>query len=425
MVWCEFTIRFVTPAFLDDPPARSGGLPPMGAQYVPFPVASLRGALRYWLRALVGAHLGNNLAQLAAVEAAVFGAAAGREGAPSPVLLRARSRIPLTNRRPDWLQSSTGQRETPRDRVNLQYLLGLGLWDKGQLSRRYTPEGTTVDLAVKNCGTPACAQLFLASLWALRTYGGLGARTRRGLGTIEVATPPQLTGDFTTDWQTSGIDDLHSVIEQVGTAVRALCPEASGVSGLPLYPAFVDGHFDHSDDQLDGAQNVGDALSTAGHELRQHRLDGDQRTQEYTSVVAPYLNDGQATAAPFGIGAFGLPVNFSDPWGPELGGSDRAGKPKRGRRSAIVEPVRAGTGVRRASPLSLRVYTTGSSWRLRSLALIAEWLPADATLRIEEKTGARGTAYRRQRPGPVTKPSQADIGRELRGWFEGRRPDPV
>src|SRR5438132_938569 len=58
------TLQAVTPLFLAG--ADSGGAPELRA-------ASFRGALRFWLRALLGAHLGNDLNALHEAESAIFG----------------------------------------------------------------------------------------------------------------------------------------------------------------------------------------------------------------------------------------------------------------------------------------------------------------------------------------------------------------
>ncbi|HEX2419110.1 MAG TPA: type III-B CRISPR module RAMP protein Cmr1, partial [Micromonosporaceae bacterium] len=102
ITWHPFTIRFVTPTFLGQDPGHVND----HSSPFPFPVASLRGALRYWLRALVGAHVGNNLKALRQVEREVYGAAEGDSGTPSRVLLRCRHPVPrATTTDGSWLGS--------------------------------------------------------------------------------------------------------------------------------------------------------------------------------------------------------------------------------------------------------------------------------------------------------------------------------
>src|SRR5258708_32065922 len=108
--WQDIGLRTVTPVFL----GRFDTFSPEPAR-MPFPVPSLRGVLAYWLRALAGAHVGNDTERLHDVEAAVFGAArTDTSGGQSPIQLRA-SRVRLTVF--DFRDESDGVR----------YLMGPGL----------------------------------------------------------------------------------------------------------------------------------------------------------------------------------------------------------------------------------------------------------------------------------------------------------
>src|ERR1700678_2219878 len=131
---------------------------------IPFPVPSLRGVLAYWLRTLAGAHVGDNLVSLAKAESALFGGArSGDSGGPSVIWIRGRligvSRYPGTD-------------------ANVAYLMGPALRDSKEPAARHLKAGTMISLAVRNTGGPAHADLFLSALWALRTFGGIGARAR-------------------------------------------------------------------------------------------------------------------------------------------------------------------------------------------------------------------------------------------------------
>src|SRR5579863_6638386 len=106
--WHKLGLTTVTPAFF----GRFGAKDQAGDR-IPFPVPSLRGALAYWLRALVGAHLGDHLPSLRAAESAIFGAArSGDSGGPSTIWLRG----PLI-----------GVRKFDASNDGLGYLLGPGL----------------------------------------------------------------------------------------------------------------------------------------------------------------------------------------------------------------------------------------------------------------------------------------------------------
>ncbi|MEX5637262.1 hypothetical protein [Parafrankia sp. FMc2] len=68
-----------------------------------------------------------------------------------------------------------------------------------------------------------------------------------------------------------------------------------------------------------------------------------------------------------------------------------------------------GEELRRASPLWLRAYPTASGeWRLRSLALIAEFLPVDATLEMRARD---------RTPELLTSPNPEQMRELLQAWF--------
>lgn len=132
----------------------------------------MRGVLAYWLRALVGAHLGNEIDQLHAVESAVFGSAkTEHSGGPSPIQIRG-GRVQFAVL-------------PPGGEPGVRYLMGPGLTSVEDPPSRYLAPGS-LWLRVRNAGAVAAGDLFLAALWALRAFGGVGARSRRGFGTLAV-----------------------------------------------------------------------------------------------------------------------------------------------------------------------------------------------------------------------------------------------
>jgi hypothetical protein len=392
--WHDLPLRIITPTFIGkfDP----GTDPP---RPIPFPVPSLRGNLAYWLRALIGAHTGNDIAALRHGESAVFGAArAGTTGGPSAILLRA-PRVPV--------------REFPVKNADpgVRYLLGPGLLSAPP--PRCLGTGQMIPLRVKNTGSPAHADLFLAALWALRTFGGIGARARRGLGTVAVESVPTLTTHrFVPAWlQRDDAADLAAVLDCVKDAMTdqgLATPPPPQPTPVPRYPCFApDHHIVASGDELPTASGAAGALAIAGQWLYNHRHGGRQgqpgihHSATYSSTAQPFLN-GNRPQGPLLAGALGLPIPYSDHQGP--GGSQR---------KAMVEVLIGGVSARRASPLWLRVRKDGGTWRLRSLAFLAEWLPPEAPLRI--KSGHRSET--------VPRPTPEEIRNELTRWFSP--PDPL
>jgi hypothetical protein len=315
----------------------------------------------------------------------------------------------------------------------------------------------------------AVADLFWCSMWALRTFGGLGARSRRGFGTLSVAVAPSTDlggAGFDRAWlDRNSHDDLDAVIACARTAVRTIetttngasvgvradtavaparpvrsdvtdgsngrdgsgGPVGSGGSGgsaaptpadvarrasaprdaTPTYSAFLPGAYETMDEPLGSSPTAGlaDALAATGEKLRDFRTDaqGDPNasTREWENILRPWLDDGRSGLGdPFEIGALGLPVVFAQK-GREGGKADT--------RVVTVAPDGAKID-RRASPLWLRVYLDDTGrWRLRSLALLSEWLPHDAQLTAR----TRG-----RRNEPLTKPTQDEVNAFLRLWFE-------
>jgi CRISPR type III-B/RAMP module RAMP protein Cmr1 len=157
-------LETVTPLFL-------GGAEPRGSPEIRAP--SLRGALRYWLRAALGE---SNLKTLKSTEADVFGDIQNA----SAVTVRAQSAAEAEGFEP----TSPG----------LKYLFFSLKGDQQQEPRKCLGAGNEIDyqmfsrLKDRDAWLRACA-----SLWLLTRLGGLGARSRRGAGALQPIGDGQLT----------------------------------------------------------------------------------------------------------------------------------------------------------------------------------------------------------------------------------------
>jgi hypothetical protein len=307
----------------------------------------------------------------------------------------------------------------------------------------------TVKIRQNRGGQPQWT-LFCAALWALKTFGGLGARARRGFGTFRLADTdlPALP-----DWLTATtVEHLGDVFTAVGWATATLLKRTVEIDpeALPTYPRFDAAvpqrwHWteDHDLGIAAGQRNVGSALTAVGERLRRFRLSWDQDTPpdtppphgpDYPAVKA-FLDHGTEPAGTIKVAALGLPVMYADP------------APGNGRRSAAVEPFPTPVAapraqpppaatrpspamfarrpapaprvaMRRASPLWLRLYDDGRSWYLRSLAFYAEFLPPGAGLGITDKTSDKVASHKRQVRQPVPTPTLADVEDVLDRWFD-------
>ncbi|MEO3858503.1 RAMP superfamily CRISPR-associated protein [Acrocarpospora sp. B8E8] len=389
MTWQPLPLRTVTPAFLGRFPEGAG------SGQMAFPIPSLRGVLAYWLRALAGPHVGDDTGQLLRAETELFGTAAGEGTAgPSKILLRG-GRIAVS--------------APPAPDLKLGYLMGPGLTDENQpRPRRLGP--SILKLEVRNLGRPSHADLFFSALWALRTFGGIGARTRRGFGTLAIDPDrvPRLNlerNSFDRAWlMRDHPADLPAVLDCVARALADLGVRNGTFAGQPKYPCFADGWFHVAEHWLREGGTHLLALADLGDLLKRFRHPGTPpqpgrlpNTAGYRQIARAYA-ERRTPAGPFPDGALGLPVVYTVHGFTE---------------SVTVEPVDADASpARRASPLWLRVTPRARGWRLRSLAFHTQWLPDDVRLRVKMGTTSGG-----RRPDPVAKPSAATIRAELDRWF--------
>ena len=295
--------------------------------------------------------------------------------------------------------------------------MGPGLYG-AMPAARCVAGGRTINLEVRNTGTSPQADLFLSALWALRTFGGIGARVRRGFGTIALDGKPMTLPSerFQPEWLTrDSADDLTEVLSCVAGCLGDLgIPAGSTDDGQPGYPRFdLTGQWHTVASEpgitIPGAGSAEDALAWTSQRLREFRLDcaGNDNTAGWRDIVRPYLNGSSSSSAEFRAGALGLPVVYTE----------KATRPGTDARSATVEPVIGGQPSRRASPLWLRVHGRGSTWKLRSLAFNATWLPDEGSGLHVKATKVKATKGVTRPARPVTPPSPDTIRGELERWF--------
>ncbi len=358
MTWTTLRIQVATPLFNTDGHQNQAGIR----------VPSLRGAMRFWFRALAGTITGNNHQLLADLERAVFG---GTDHS-SPVKLR----IP---------EPPTADQVTPLPvDDHIFYLLGLGLARDRQLNRAYVPTETrlpngpkipqTFDLQARFTGSPEAAALALAALWLTCAYGGLGARVRRGFGALRIIAAD---GELPPPWteqtlQTPG-PDFYEHLTRL-TATGPLTDYPTWLAGLPTAPpGLLDRPAPAADDlpayPVLGRHTLASLHPTAGNWPAVLSLAGKEWRHFRASETVPAGSGGRfrirtpeakttidGTSNHFPLGALGLPVGYGKDTG--------------------VNAYHAGEELRRASPLWLRPVGTGSQMRLFSFAFLGELLPA-------------------------------------------------
>lgn len=178
----------LTPLFL-------GGADPRGDPELR--ASSFRGALRFWLRALLGGCHGTDdagLAEVRRIEAETFGEAGGeRETGASPIIVRVReTETPERDK-------GTEVKEFSSQRVELRYLwYGVAASGRQQRARRCIVPLSTfmLELEPRAGAKPervekALHRALLAT-WLLIHFGGVGARARRAAGCLGVAFRPRV-----------------------------------------------------------------------------------------------------------------------------------------------------------------------------------------------------------------------------------------
>ena len=205
-----FEVELVTPCFL-------GG----AKDQAEWRGASIRGQLRWWFRAIAGAHFSGDLDMVRVAEESIFGSTRRASAlrvipsrGPEPEGGRDKE-VPFSEgltadelaERWGDKSSSTKSRLTLRTRVSdpLHYL-AYGPVTKGKLTRPLLPERTPVSFTLQWARTPApeTSQLFRDALWAWLYLGGIGARSRKGFGSLHLRRmdPRNGEGNGENGWRT-------------------------------------------------------------------------------------------------------------------------------------------------------------------------------------------------------------------------------
>lgn len=403
-MWHTLQLQVVTPVFNS---AGTQGTPHLHTQ-PDLRVPSLRGGMRFWLRAMAAPYVHNDPFRLREVEDRVLGTTArtGNSEHPSssPVRMRIAKGDPSFEKR-FRIRAFGSDQEPP---MWLAYMLGPGLAKNGKVGDvGYIPPGIkyTLRIARTRRGKDAdraygCA---LASLWLLLTFGGVGARTRRGFGRLSMtdqgdSRPSGWSSPMDTPSPEffEGLDYLKpsGPAEDCQDALRAICADVMGttpgqlsvpagpVGAVTPLPVLDEAHtFAGISDMESGSWQ--DMLSYAGQELRFFRA---ERNREHTA--GRIAREKGKPYRPPEIKTQG----WTDIIGGEVRGETRMpraalGLPLVYKGSQEVR-VTHGHGdneqqLRRASPL--RMFPVGNDqegWRLFSFGFRSTFLPTEATVKV-------------------------------------------
>jgi len=372
----QMSLRLVTPAFLGGVRQESD---------CEWRAASVRGQLRWWLRAVAGGVYRGDLQRTKKAEEAVFGST----GQASPVVVQLSGKAPTTQHDSfrDWGRKvgsdmlgelwGIGEGEEPRERtverlklgspVNpVHYLAGPGLVWKNKLTRLCLEPGISAELTLKlRPGRRLCDEhrrLLEHALWAWLHLGGLGARGRRGFGSLAVST----TED------SDGFQAATTRVELV-SGIQALLGQGAGHTAMP--------EWSHLSEETrvclatEGYPSWDEAMVHAGAWMMGFRRRYGLATDPAEQRDYHWAKEAKYHKKPRGIpdrAGFGLPLPF--------------GKPDNER----VTWGQAGTDRRRASPLHLHIAQLEEGFVPVFTHLQARLVPKREDVRFQKPPAAAG-----------------------------------
>ncbi len=308
----SITLELVTPAFI-------GGAEPRGKPE--FRIPSLRGALRYWWRALFGAGV-EDWTTLLQKESELFGST---DKASAVQLRLHKAATPTPKSYSKLTQGKPG----------ISYLWFAARKTKNDPERQALPDGSryVIDASIHYRSNPQKLwEQFYAALWLLTHLGGIGTRARRGAGGIQVV-------DIQSSTELSNLPPLPiraTTVEQFGEELqsgiqqlrRNVLPDA-----LSTQPTFHLLHPEFAEICLIERSFASwqEALNFIGSSLQSFRK---SRFSEDARIVSDLIFHHHYTPnRTIHRAAFGLPLPFFF---------------RRERRGATVDP-------RRGSPLFIRI----------------------------------------------------------------------
>jgi CRISPR-associated protein Cmr1 len=327
----DVTYRVVTPLFC-------GGA---GGDTAELRLPSFKGVLRWWWRALAWSRLGGDLDEVQRAESALFGSARGGQ---SKVVMRL---VPVPVPRtigPGTTLTIDGKVEGYTVGDGARYL-GYGVMgafgkDAGKLTRACVaaPFELKLELRVRGLDSPK-RELLLDALRAVGLLGGIGAKSRKGYGSLVLRA---LSVGGKPVWASPGST------EALKTAIERLLP-AAAPGALPPYTA-LSPRTRVVLLSARGQKQPLELLDRIGREMMRYRSWGHHGNVLGERTEANFQDDhdlmkqraSQRTKHPRRI-VFGLPHNYGK------GAEDKVG------------PADAEDGDRRASPLLVHIHECGDA----------------------------------------------------------------
>lgn len=335
----EADFRIVTPLFM------GGADPTVPVLHVP----GIKGALRFWWRALAYGRLGGDLNAIKDEEGQIFGST--KHG-------QSRVIIELNERPKTEMDSLKGL--SP----GLRYL-SYGLTDQ---KRNYlkTPFDATIRITIRpkvkdkdSLDDIKIVENIASALRTMGLFGGLGSRTRRGFGSFNLM---ELKYD----------GKLHSCLPsdlgELKNEIRNFFSEIKHQEGLPEYTAFSSGTSVYI---FDGYRDPLELLDSVGRLIQQYRVGirGSPSKFKLDTMLAKKALFSVVGNHPRRV-FFGLPHNYHFP---KLGALD-------------VKPKSRDKHDRRASPLLIHIQEMKDGDYAAIAALIpAKFLPDNDMIQIKRQ----------------------------------------
>jgi CRISPR-associated protein Cmr1 len=385
-----FRLQVVTPLFL------SGA----DQQVVELRPPSIRGALRFWFRAMMGGVVGGDWQKVKQLEDGVFGSTEGAS--------RFRVTISWEPQELNIFDPTQQTRYETRDGLVYLSFPRLG-WDSNVKKHRWIkphiePDSVfTLQLRFFD-DSSSTQQLLIASLWLLLHCGGLGARSRRGFGSLRCLSPPSalnLSLHLPTDPQQlgrhfkEGLQRIQQVFSRYALSRGISSSQLSDIfstarASVPSFSCFH--HWEAALITKDSWTSWNSVLDDMGQFLRRFRNNslpsGSLRAQtpDYTNVVTYYLptqiggtwhlQHARVSSWDLQNDAFGLPIQYRS----NSRSRQVSTQNQRFDISAIVK-WRLGSEEhdRRGSPLIIRPLSLGNGqYAVILLILKSEFLPEGA-----------------------------------------------
>lgn len=219
------TLETVTPLFLGGaeprPTKDSGGMPELRPP-------SIRGAMRYWLRALLGGIYGDNkIGVIKEIEGQVFGSTLDRNRSQaSAINIRIKPQKLQPLKKYEKIKDDKGKPlRPPAGRDYLYWSMDQsGSLKKGNLlnARYYIPAESIFDVWIgfrAGKDTDSIRKYTLYSFWLATQLGGIGARSRRTAGSLSIH-PESKDQDLPQPLQLGTKKDIADQLAQVLSHIR-------------------------------------------------------------------------------------------------------------------------------------------------------------------------------------------------------------